>query len=76
MEDYGFLKFTDESLKVTFPQTLNTMRRHRVFCDVVLNVSASTYKFPNITEQTNKKKINITKIVPNYWRKEPQNAIS
>lgn len=40
MEDCGFLKFTDETLKVSFLQTLNTMRKHRLFCDVVLNVSA------------------------------------
>lgn len=41
MEDCGFLKFTDETLKVSFLQTLNTMRKHRLFCDVVLNVSSN-----------------------------------
>lgn len=44
MEDCGFLKFTDETLKVSFLQTLNTMRKHRLFCDVVLNVSFQIYK--------------------------------
>lgn len=41
MEDCGFLKFTDDTLKVSFLQTLNTMRKHRLFCDVVINVSFS-----------------------------------
>lgn len=39
MEDCGFLKFNDETLKVSFLQSLNTMRKHRLFCDVVINVS-------------------------------------
>lgn len=41
MEDCGFLKFTDDTLKVSFLQTLNTMRKHRLFCDVVINASPS-----------------------------------
>lgn len=39
MEDCGFLKFTDESLKGNFLQTMSTMRKHRLFCDIILNVS-------------------------------------
>lgn len=39
MADCGFLKFIDDTLKVSFLQTLNTMRKHRLFCDVVINVS-------------------------------------
>lgn len=42
MEDCGFLKFTDETLKVSLLQTLNTMRKHRLFCDVVINVSQTS----------------------------------
>lgn len=38
MEDCGFLKFTDDNLKATFLQALSTMRKHRLFCDVVINV--------------------------------------
>ncbi|GAB0087833.1 influenza virus NS1A-binding protein isoform X1 [Sergentomyia squamirostris] len=39
MEDCGFLKFTDNDLKSSFLQGLTTMRKHRLFCDVILNVS-------------------------------------
>lgn len=39
MEDIGFLKFTDDNLKTSFLQNLGTMRKHRLFCDVILNVS-------------------------------------
>lgn len=39
MEDCGFLKFTDNSLKASFLQALSTMRKHRLFCDVIINVS-------------------------------------
>uniref|UniRef100_A0A1L8DLL9 BTB domain-containing protein n=1 Tax=Nyssomyia neivai TaxID=330878 RepID=A0A1L8DLL9_9DIPT len=38
MEDCGFLKFTDNDLKSSFLQALATMRKHRLFCDVILNV--------------------------------------
>ncbi|XP_037051274.1 influenza virus NS1A-binding protein-like isoform X2 [Bradysia coprophila] len=41
MEDCGFLKFTDEKLKSSFLQALSTMQKHRLFCDVVLNVDNS-----------------------------------
>lgn len=40
MEDCGFLRFTDDTMKATFLQALSTMRKHRLFCDVVLNVRA------------------------------------
>ncbi|EDS44315.1 ns1 binding protein [Culex quinquefasciatus] len=36
MESLGYLKFTDESMKSNFLQSLSTMRRHRLFCDVIL----------------------------------------
>lgn len=39
MEDFGFLKYTDDTMKASFLQALHTMRKHRLFCDVVLNVS-------------------------------------
>ncbi|XP_038117896.1 influenza virus NS1A-binding protein homolog A isoform X1 [Culex quinquefasciatus] len=38
MESLGYLKFTDESMKSNFLQSLSTMRRHRLFCDVILLV--------------------------------------
>uniref|UniRef100_A0A0K8TMM0 BTB domain-containing protein n=1 Tax=Tabanus bromius TaxID=304241 RepID=A0A0K8TMM0_TABBR len=38
MEDCGFLNFTDDEMQATFLQSLHTMRKHRLFCDVVLNV--------------------------------------
>lgn len=38
MEDCGFLRFSDDTMKATFLQALSTMRKHRLFCDVVLNV--------------------------------------
>lgn len=41
MEDCGFLKFTDNTMKASFLQALNTMRKHRLFCDVVINVSVT-----------------------------------
>lgn len=50
MEDCGFLKFTDETLKVSFLQSLNTMRKHRLFCDVVLNVSEIKFSSNKNTE--------------------------
>lgn len=43
MEDFGFLKYTDENLKASFLQMLSTMRKNRLFCDVVLNVSILIY---------------------------------
>lgn len=45
MEDCGFLKFTDTSMKATFLQTLSTMRKNRLFCDVIINVSLSFSQF-------------------------------
>lgn len=45
MEDCGFLKFTDDSLKGSFLQTMSTMRKHRLFCDIILNVSFFICKF-------------------------------
>ncbi|CAD7086722.1 unnamed protein product [Hermetia illucens] len=41
MEDCGFMKFTDEQTKASFLQSLHTMQKHRLFCDVVLNVGNS-----------------------------------
>lgn len=41
MEDCGFLKFTDDEMKASFLQGLHTMRKHRLFCDVVINVGNS-----------------------------------
>lgn len=38
MESCGYLKFTDESMRSNFLQSLCTMRRHRLFCDVILLV--------------------------------------
>ncbi|XP_055636407.1 influenza virus NS1A-binding protein-like isoform X2 [Toxorhynchites rutilus septentrionalis] len=38
MESCGYLRFTDESMKANFLQSLSAMRRHRLFCDVILLV--------------------------------------
>ncbi|XP_055390528.1 influenza virus NS1A-binding protein homolog isoform X2 [Condylostylus longicornis] len=40
-EDAGLLKFIDDEMKASFLQSLHTMRKHRLFCDVVLNVGNS-----------------------------------
>lgn len=49
MEDCGFLKFTDDEMKASFLQTLHTMRKHRLFCDVVINVgSADIHAHKNV----------------------------
>lgn len=37
LEDYGVLKYTDDTLRSTFLASFNTMRKHRLFCDVILN---------------------------------------
>lgn len=50
MEDCGFLKFTDTSMKATFLQTLSTMRKNRLFCDVIINVSFSFSQFYSHSE--------------------------
>ncbi|XP_019552972.3 influenza virus NS1A-binding protein isoform X1 [Aedes albopictus] len=41
MESCGYLRFTDESMKSNFLQSLSTMRRHRLFCDVILLVGST-----------------------------------
>lgn len=41
MESFGYLRFTDESMKSNFLQSLCTMRRHRLFCDVILLVGST-----------------------------------
>lgn len=41
MESCGYLKFTDEGMKSSFLQSLSTMRRHRLFCDVILLVGST-----------------------------------
>uniref|UniRef100_A0A182Q0M1 BTB domain-containing protein n=1 Tax=Anopheles farauti TaxID=69004 RepID=A0A182Q0M1_9DIPT len=38
MESCGYLKFTDDNMKSSFLQSLSTMRKNRLFCDVVLLV--------------------------------------
>ncbi|XP_035783425.1 influenza virus NS1A-binding protein homolog isoform X1 [Anopheles albimanus] len=38
MESCGYLKFTDEGMKSNVLQSLSTMRKNRLFCDVVLLV--------------------------------------
>ncbi|XP_049281776.1 influenza virus NS1A-binding protein-like isoform X1 [Anopheles funestus] len=38
MESCGYLKFTDDNMKSNFLQSLSTMRKNRLFCDVVLLV--------------------------------------
>ncbi|XP_055539704.1 influenza virus NS1A-binding protein-like isoform X1 [Wyeomyia smithii] len=41
MESCGYLKFNDESMKSNFLQSLSTMRRHRLFCDVIILVGST-----------------------------------
>ncbi|XP_053697648.1 influenza virus NS1A-binding protein-like isoform X2 [Sabethes cyaneus] len=41
MESCGYLKFNDEKMKSNFLQSLSTMRRHRLFCDVILLVGST-----------------------------------
>ncbi|XP_058062042.1 influenza virus NS1A-binding protein homolog isoform X1 [Anopheles bellator] len=38
MESCGYLKFTDDTMKSNFLQSLSTMRKNRLFCDVILLV--------------------------------------
>jgi len=43
-----FLRFSDDSLKSSFQESLSLMRKNRLFCDVILQVSLfvqSTLKF-------------------------------
>ena len=34
-----YLRFSDDSLKSTFQEQLSLMRKNRLFCDVILQVS-------------------------------------
>lgn len=38
------LKYTDDTLRSTFLASFNTMRKHRLFCDVILNVSKARHR--------------------------------
>uniref|UniRef100_A0AAG5CRR5 BTB domain-containing protein n=1 Tax=Anopheles atroparvus TaxID=41427 RepID=A0AAG5CRR5_ANOAO len=38
MESCGYLKFTDQNMRSSFLQSLSTMRKNRLFCDVILLV--------------------------------------
>lgn len=38
-----YLRFSDDSLKSTFQEQLSLMRKNRLFCDVILQVSVDFF---------------------------------